>query len=144
MELITKKSRIQFNKVFHFDKFPLIAVSITFSLVAFAWIFFRSKDLHVAFYISSHLFTGLPDLFHSLLNHQPIIENLGVSNKELILSLLLIVFLETVHFIQSKKNISEILMKYPSSLRWSIYYMFIFLILVLGKFTQSSFIYFQF
>jgi D-alanyl-lipoteichoic acid acyltransferase DltB (MBOAT superfamily) len=35
-----------------------LQVAVTFSLVSFAWIFFRAKDVDDALYIASHLFAG--------------------------------------------------------------------------------------
>ena len=46
--LITKDFRERFNKLFHFDKVPILSVLSTFILVAFAWIFFRANGVHSA------------------------------------------------------------------------------------------------
>ncbi len=142
--LITKNLRKKLSELFYFDKIPFFSVLITFVLVNLAWIFFRANDLHSAFYILKHIFTGLPDLFHKLLNRQSVFESYGLSNQDLIISAALIIFLEVVHYIQSKKNISEILTQKPVYVRWTLYYGLILVILFLGVFENRQFIYFQF
>ncbi|HEY6144245.1 MAG TPA: MBOAT family O-acyltransferase [Flavobacterium sp.] len=142
--LITKDFRGKFNKLFHFDKAPLLSVFTTFILVAFAWIFFRANDVHSALYIVKHIFSGIPDVVSKLLNHQTVFGDLGLGKKDLILSVLLIIFLETVHYIQSKKNLSGIFTQKPTYVRWTVYYAVILAILFLGVFENRQFIYFQF
>lgn len=138
--LMTKNYREKFNKFFLFDKIPIISVLTTFILVAFAWIFFRAKDVSTAFYIASHIFTGLPDLFHKLINHQSIIQAIGPVKK----GILLIIFLEVIHYIQSNVSVSNIFLKQPTYLRWAVYYTLIFAVLYWGVFEKRQFIYFQF
>jgi alginate O-acetyltransferase complex protein AlgI len=142
--LITKDFRDRFNKLFHFDKVPILSVLSTFILVAFAWIFFRANGVHSALYIVKHIFNGFPDIISKLLNHQSVFENMGLGKKDLILSVLLILFLETVHYIQSKKSLSAIFTQKPTYVRWAVYYGVILAILFLGVFENRQFIYFQF
>ena len=142
--LFTKNIREKINTLLHFDRIPLLSVLSTFVLVTFAWIFFRANNLKSASYIIKHIFTGIPDIIHKLLNHQSILENLGLSKKDLALSVLLIIFLEAVHYIQSKKNLSLLFVQAPLYIRWTAYYAIIFAILVLGVFENRQFIYFQF
>jgi len=142
--LITKDFRGKINRLFHFDKVPFLSVLSTFSLVAFAWIFFRANSVQSAFYIVEHMFTGLPDVANNLLHHQPVIDNLGLEKRSFILSFFLIVFLETVQFVQSKRSISEVLAQKSIYVRWAVYYVAILSIIFLGVFENRQFIYFQF
>lgn len=142
--LITKDFRERFNKLFHFDKVPILSVFYTFILVAFAWIFFRANGVHSAFYIVKNIFTGIPDMVSRLLNHQSVFENMGLGNMDLILSVLLILFLETDHYIQSKKSLSLIFNQKPTYIRFAVYYGVILLILFIGVFENRQYIYFQF
>jgi D-alanyl-lipoteichoic acid acyltransferase DltB (MBOAT superfamily) len=142
--LITKDFRVKFNKLFHFDKIPLLSVLTTFVLVNFAWIFFRANGVQTAFYITKHIFTDIPDLVVRFFNHQTIYENIGLNNKQMYLSVLLILFLETIHFIQRKKDISEVFLKKPLVIRWSVYLGLVMAIFFLGVFEDRQFIYFQF
>jgi len=147
--LATKRLRERINCTIPFHKLPILSVVTTFLLVDFAWIFFRSKDIDTALYIAETLFSGIPTVFHRLLNHQPVLENLGLGHNGLILSCLLIVFLLGVQLIQRKMiqrktRLSERFKSLPFSLRWSIYFGLVLSILFLGFFENRQFIYFQF
>jgi D-alanyl-lipoteichoic acid acyltransferase DltB (MBOAT superfamily) len=123
---------------------PVISTLTTFMLVSFAWIFFRADDLNSAMYIASHIFAGIPSLAEKFLNHQPILENLGVSHRELVISCALILFLEIVTFCQSRFDIRILFKSSPIYVRWSVYYATILAIMTLGVFQNRQFIYFQF
>ena len=73
-----------------------------------------------------------------------VFEYIGLSKINFVLALLLIIFLETIQYIQTRINITEYLLQKPKSLRWSVYYFFVLFIIVFGIFNQTSFIYFQF
>lgn len=142
--LLTKGFREKFNKIFFLDKVPIISVLTTFALVAFAWIFFRANDVQSAFYIAKTIFTGIPDLIYKLQNHQSVYKYIGLNTNEIILCIALILFLETIHYIQTKINISEIFVRKPIYFRWAVYYGLILAILFLGVYDNRQFIYFQF
>jgi len=142
--IVTKNLREKFNKLFYFNKIAFLPALSTFVLVSFAWIFFRANNVRSAIYIIKHIFTGIPDIINKLLHHQSVFEYLGLGKKDLVLSILLILFLETVHYVQSKKNISEIFTQKPVYIRWAVYYGLILTIIVLGVFENRQFIYFQF
>lgn len=142
--LMTMKPRERINKFLFFDKMPILSVFTTFCLVTFGWIFFRANTVDSALYISEHIFTGIPEVFAKFANHQSLFDNLGLSRSDLVLSVFLILFLEVVHYIQSKKNISELFLNKPVYIRWAVYYAFIYLIIYWGVFENRQFIYFQF
>jgi D-alanyl-lipoteichoic acid acyltransferase DltB (MBOAT superfamily) len=142
--LLTQKWRAKINQRIPFDKVPFLSELTTFAFVAFAWIFFRANGVRAACYIAKHLFTGVPDLFRKMVQHQPVFENLGLSSFDFTLSILLVVFLEWIHYTQSKQPISAIFNHKPFYIRWAVYYLFIFVILFLGVFENRQFIYFQF
>ncbi|HEX3007796.1 MAG TPA: MBOAT family O-acyltransferase [Bacteroidales bacterium] len=142
--LITKDFRERVSRVLRLDKVPFLSVMTTFMLVAYAWIFFRANTPESAFYIASHIFTGIPDLFQSILNHQFEFEYIGLYRNDLILSVGLIILLETVHYFQSRHNISQLFKKSPALIRWSAYYTLVFMIIIYGVFENRQFIYFQF
>lgn len=129
---------------FHLDRISFLSVFITFILVAFAWIFFRANNVASAFYIATHIISGLPEIAHKLLSHQIVLDDLGVSNKNILFCILLIFILQVIHYIQRKKNVYELLTKLPVYLRWSFYYAIVLSILFLGIFENRQFIYFQF
>lgn len=142
--LMTNKYRERINKTLGLTKLPFLSVISTFGLVAFAWIFFRAKTVNEALYIIKHMFTGLPELFNKILNRQTVLGELKFETTDLLLSIGLIIFLETVHFIQRKKNISTLFLKQPATIRWLVYYTIILSILLLGVYKNRQFIYFQF
>jgi alginate O-acetyltransferase complex protein AlgI len=138
--IITKNSRDKFNGLFKLNKIPFLPIITTFILVTFSWIFFRADNVQSAFYIITHIFTGVPEIFHNLLNHQTVIQVLGPLKKGMILILLI----EIVHYIQSKVSISSIFLNLPFYIRWASYYGYIFVIFYWGVFEKRQFIYFQF
>lgn len=138
--LITKKWRDRVNRFFLLDRVPLLSVLTTFGLVSFAWIFFRADNVHTAFYIIEHIFTGIPDLLHGRLALEP----LGLPVNAMILSVFLIVLLETVQYVQGKINLTEFFLQKSVFFRWAMYYALILTIVFLGVFENRQFIYFQF
>ncbi|MFA5033434.1 MAG: MBOAT family O-acyltransferase [bacterium] len=131
----TSPPRKRIEKLLRIKKVPalhnFIRIIITFSLVSFAWIFFRADNIADAIYIIKHLFS-----FNGL--------DLSAMNgkKEAILA---IVFMESVYFIQGRYgSIRHILSEKPLWIRWTIYYMLILSIIFLGVFNRSQFIYFKF
>lgn len=131
------------------DKLPWIdhlqQVLTTFCLVCFAWIFFRANTLADAYYIISHLFTGLAD-HGSLQAIQSSLGSLPVTVNELLLSMALIVLLLCVeNFSLHRPNgLRIMLLRQPFYIRWPVFYLLLAAILFLGVFEKTEFIYFQF
>jgi len=125
--LFTKNSKKRFKKKLRLDKLPIIPIIITFTLTSLGWIFFRADNLAQAFgYIerlfSASLFT-LPDRSRTLY--------------------FIIAFI-IVEWLQRKKQHGlEIDNIKITALRWSVYYLIIFVILNFSG-SQQEFIYFQF
>lgn len=142
--IITKNFREKLNKRTGFNKSFIVPIFTTFLLITFSWIFFRAKDVETGLYIAKHIFTGLPDMINKLRNHQSVFENIGLSKKELVLSVVLILLLEAVHYLKSKRNISELFLQKPTYIRWITYYILFVSIFALGVFESRLFIYFQF
>lgn len=142
--LITENPRKIISKKLGLDRFHFLKVFTTFILVAFAWIFFRAKTIDLAFYIAKHIFIGFPKVFNDMWHGAAVLSTIKISTGELLLSVGLIIFMEIVHFIQRKKNISELFMKQSPYFRWTAYYGVIFAIILLGVYKNQQFIYFQF
>ncbi len=108
----------------------LINILITFTLVTFAWIFFRAESI-------SHAFDYIAGIFNSSILNTP--EKFQLNIFILILVLLI------VEWIQRRKQhgleINEY--KIPLLIRWLIYYTVIALIVIYNG-EQQDFIYFQF
>jgi D-alanyl-lipoteichoic acid acyltransferase DltB (MBOAT superfamily) len=144
-EKFTANFRASIVKKLSLDKMqPLLKftrVLITFVLVCFAWIFFRAQNLSDAWFIVTHLFNGWSSVFNGH-NLQPVLI-LG-SYKFFATALILIGVLEMVHLLQSKGSVIKKLNTKPIWLRWSVYYILIISIMLLGNFNSQEFIYFQF
>lgn len=142
--LMTKNLRNKIDRSLFLDKMPFIAVLGTFVLVALAWVFFRADTVKDAVYILSHIFSGLPELVNKLATGQSIFQYLGLSKWDLIFSFMLIAFLESIHYLQGKINVSQVFMQKPAYVRWAVYYSIAALIICFGVFGERQFIYFRF
>lgn len=125
-----------------------LQISVTFSLVCFAWIFFRVKNIGDAQYIITHLFNGLVSQFKSIFidasarNHLLFLDHNFTVFCACICG---ISFMEMVHRHQGNRTIAEMMDAKPKWQRWGIYYVVCLLILFFGVYAQAQqFIYFQF
>ena len=131
---------LNINEKMYLVKF--LKVFITFILVDFAWIFFRSNSLNDAIYIVKNLF-----IFNINVLYDKSLHNLGLDEKDLYLSILLILFLIIVQIKQKNIDIIDYINTKPFYIRWSFYFIGIFSIITFGYYGQgneSQFIYFQF
>jgi alginate O-acetyltransferase complex protein AlgI len=138
--LITKQGREKINSSLFLNRIPFLAQLSTFFFVALAWIFFRAKDVETAFFIVKKIIVEAPDFMTGKFKFQP----LGLSKGNLVLCVLLILLLETVHYLQRNNNLSSIFLRQPIYLRWLVYYGTVLTIIFFGVFEQRQFIYFQF
>ena len=128
----------------------LLRVTMVFGLVNLAWIFFRANTLPNAWYIVTHLFTGLGSDLNRVLIHPDwayINENLLLkkSLQGVLTTATLVLLMELIHLLQRTHRMRALIGRLPFVPRWAIYYGFIVLILYLGAFeAKSQFIYFQF
>lgn len=147
----SKEWREKFARLIRLGKFPGLyrqwKVAATFCLVAFAWIFFRANSLDDAFYIITHLFSGLDKIIDvNFLRYNLFVEGvIGLAKIEIVLVVFLILAMQAVYFIGGRENgLSKQFDKKPLWLRWSVYYVLILLIMFFGIFGERDFIYFQF
>lgn len=148
----TRSLRQRVSEVLKLNKYPILAKSIsvfvTFHLVTLAWIFFRANSISEAFYIVTHLFTNVGYFLLHITElgtgKELIGGTFGLNKVELLLAAGLIIFMEMIHLIQSRRSITELVSKQPIWIRWPLYYAFIFATLLLGKYGVQEFIYFQF
>ena len=126
------------------DKMPglhkLIKISITFTLVCFAWIFFRANNLSEAYYIVTHLFSGL--LNGAILEF--VISGFGFGIRGFLIALAAIGLMEAIQLVQQQTNVRAMLMARPAAVKLAVYLGLIVCIIMLGKFSANQFIYFQF
>ena len=118
-------------------------VGITFSLICFAWIFFRAKNVSEAFYIITHLTSGMENIL-SLKYIVESIATVGISKSEFIISISVILFMEFIHLIQRHYKIRHMLSEKSVWVRWAIYFIIVYGTILFGIFGKNDFIYFQF
>ena len=140
---LTFNLRNKITKMLGLLKYPnihkVIQVIICFLLVNFAWIFFRANSVSDAFYIIKHIFD---------FSHLFKVSSLGLDVYNLILLVVAIISLIIYEIIKYKINIMKLILKQPLVIRWGIYFIIIYVILIFGiygpGYDASQFIYFQF
>ncbi len=155
---VYKKLNINKNNLFY----KLINILITFLLVLVAWVFFRANTIEEAFLLiknsfSSNIIIQFKDLiwtFKSVILNQNDItwqnymkinnEYLDISVYDFTISILAIIAMEFIHFLQIKHSLRNTINNLHWVWRWFLYYLLLFAILFFGVFSESQFIYFQF
>jgi D-alanyl-lipoteichoic acid acyltransferase DltB (MBOAT superfamily) len=122
----------------------VIQVGITFSLVTFAWIFFRAQNLPEAWYIVTHLTTGLPAQLSSLQALSSSLAGVTMQRANWGLSVVMVALLLAVELRQHRRAWAINWTQQPTWLRWAVYQAAILILIVFGKFDNHAFIYFQF
>jgi alginate O-acetyltransferase complex protein AlgI len=121
----------------------LFQIGLTFSIVTFAWIFFRAETFEDSIYIIKNLFVNTGDII--LLGQNSAIKD--ISLIDLKFGVLLIIILLIIQAIQSRLRIRDFIYKQSLFFRWSVYSMMILVIVIFGVYgdgTVQEFIYFQF
>ncbi|MBP5495480.1 MAG: MBOAT family protein [Lachnospiraceae bacterium] len=119
------------------------SVCLTFVLIAFAWIFFRSKNIETALEIVRSIFTV--HNFHVLFDGS--LSELGLTGRSLIcaaVSLLILVVMDVMKY--RDISVGDWILKRKTILRWAIYIILFTVILIFGVYGDSpeQFIYFVF
>lgn len=121
---------------------------VVFALVSFAWIFFRARSMHDAWYIATHLFTNIPEqiglAISNVNNARDPILYLGKGKWVFGIAIASILAMEGVHMLQRHRRMREMLAEKSPWIRWPLYYGLVLSILIFGVFNKTSFIYFQF
>jgi alginate O-acetyltransferase complex protein AlgI len=150
--LVTKKARVSMlHSVGIAENSRLnttLSMFITFILAGFAWIFFVSKNLHDALYVSTHLFTGWGQAL-SIHGIKSVITALGGNDTIIgafnaLAGMVLILFLEYVQSRTKDGPAINIVHNKPTFVRWSFYSFLILAIFLIGVYDNREFIYFQF
>lgn len=130
-----------------------IQTFMTFSLVSFAWIFFRADDMSQALYICSHLFNNLSTEFLKLtqvnftLIEKFILEKekiLGLTITNWLIMIIAIFVMSLIHKLQETRSIQVMLEQKSAIFRWVIYYVLVLTIFYFASQGREHFIYFQF
>ncbi|MFZ5802859.1 MAG: MBOAT family O-acyltransferase [Candidatus Omnitrophota bacterium] len=105
-----------------------------FHLVAFAMIFFRAETLEQAWAMIRNI---------AVLNFS-MASSAFFGKKDIVIVGLGILFMEAIHFLQSRAKIQKIFQGTFPIFRWAAYYALTGAILALGQFSTKDFIYFKF
>ena len=124
----------------------LVQVTITFSLICFAWIFFRANNIQDAYYIASHLFHGWGAFLGGFKQYGKLLfyHEFGLRTRWFLINAGLLIFLVSVHLVQRHNSIRHMFRNKPAWFRWSFYYLMLLGMIFLGNYGRNAFIYFQF
>jgi alginate O-acetyltransferase complex protein AlgI len=143
--LITKRTQDKLSEAVIANRLPylntFIHVGITFSLVTFAWIFFRAINIHEALYILKNSISGLFNFSKTALLAD--INLAGITVPSLIFSFFFIILLMALQNMNNK-TLTEWINKKKTVHRWTIYYLIVLIMIFFGVYERSQFIYFQF
>ena len=142
-EVLTKKTRKKIFKKIPKQIGNAIALICTFSYVCFTYIFFRANSMKDAFYIAAKITQAPSELLKLVTKHSVAID-LPASPAKFILALLSVGVLQGIYLFQKNNDLNQVLDNRSRFVRWSVYYVFIFMIIYMGVFQNRQFIYFQF
>lgn len=118
----------------------VISPIVTFALVCFAWIFFRANTTADALYIVKKIFS-----FHEFsMPNSSIVSNFFLNQNiwEVSIVIILILVTEVIH--HNALRTSQYILSRSVYVRWSIYILVLWTIILAGTFGETTFIYFAF
>lgn len=110
-------------------------ITVVFILTSFAWIFFRANNLNDSITIINNMF-----VFTNSFSSIDILNDLTTLKT----TFTLIILMELIHFLQRNSSILSLINSRHFAVRWAVYTIFLWIILVFGQFGNQQFIYFQF
>lgn len=117
---------------------PMIGV---FLFCNITWIFFRSGSISAAL-------TNLRCIPNGIWNPIQYLKDgfryLGIGKGQLLLIMSMLSLLLVYDFIDMKQDVIKAVSKFPMFIRWSIYYVLVACIILMGNFGSAQFVYFQF
>lgn len=123
-------------------KKTILNVIITFFIVSFAWIFFRAQSLDEAIYVIKYSFTGISNLGDYICRG---IADLDINKKIMATYAISFSMLFVFDWSSLKRDVIESIGKLSPIIRWTIYILFIWLVIFLMPVKSSNeFVYFQF
>lgn len=117
-------------------------VILTFTLVVFAWIFFRANNFADAIYIVKNLFVFNPEVISN-----GDLYKLGLPWREFKIGIIAVLILLVANLLERKFHLLNLLRKQHLAVRWSFYIILVLYTLfygVYGSNEKAAFIYFQF
>jgi alginate O-acetyltransferase complex protein AlgI len=129
------------------DRFPafhhVLQIIFGFLLFCFTLIIFRSRNLSDAYYVMTHLGTGLGDLEGIRMSLKSLY-GLGLDRYELMIALISIGLMECLQGIAPQRSMRRMLSDKPVFFRWAVYYVLLLFLIFFGEYHDHAFIYFQF
>lgn len=119
----------------------IVSMGVVFLFVCIGWVFFRSQTVEEAVYVFKNMFVGAGDIQEYMRKGY---YDLALTRFRLIRIMASLIILAMFDYISLKKDVIELTGRLPVVLRWSIYYILIFYVIILGDFGSSQFVYFQF
>lgn len=113
----------------------LLAITVTFGLTVFAWIFFRANNV-------AHALDFISTIFSKSLFVVPYFR--GISRAVIIVPIILLFILIEWVGRNGQYAISNVGIKWKSPFRYIFYYAILVMIIYFGNFNDNQFIYFQF
>ncbi len=115
--------------------YRIIQSILVFLLASFAWIFFRSQSMSEAIGFIHNIFTT-----HSLWWNLDFIPKM----TEFRITLGMVLIMGLIEYFQKKQDIAEFIGRARIWIRWPVYVIFFWFIMIYGNFGIQQFIYFQF
>ena len=152
--LLTADARARVRSVLGLERYPALLsawqTTATFALVTVAWVFFRATSLGDAWYVATHLTSGLTGQLSAIVARDPAaigsLVFLGFEPSRLVLAVAAVIALLLVEHLQGARPVSLRLRiaQWRAPVRWAAYAGAVLTIMTLGVFHSARFIYFQF
>jgi len=146
--------RARIRSALGLERYPALLgawqMTATFVLVGVAWVFFRATSLGDAWYVVTHLTTGVASQLSAIVSRDPAVIAslvfLGFEPSRLVLAVAAVIALLIVERAQGATPLSLRLRiaGWRTPLRWATYACAVLTIMTLGVFQSARFIYFQF
>jgi alginate O-acetyltransferase complex protein AlgI len=139
-----RKKWVEWVRLNRFPSFHRgLQVAFTFFLFCFTLIIFRAKSLSDAYYVMTHLWTGLGNLAGIRMSLKSLY-GVGLDRYELIIAFISIGLMEFIQMIEKQSKMRQMFSERPILARWTIYYVLILFLIFFGEYNDHAFIYFQF
>jgi D-alanyl-lipoteichoic acid acyltransferase DltB (MBOAT superfamily) len=138
-----RRSNFEYRKKYLRILIIVFKTCFVFSLICFAWVFFRASSISAAFYGIAHCLDGISNPFRYL---KYAFWHLNISKAmfaQMSFSLILLILYDGFKAYRKQDPIA-LISKLKAPIKWGIYSAFIFYIILFGQFGASAFIYFQF
>lgn len=135
-EFFTKRKRMKIASRFNPYWVKFFSRIIVFFFFAVTLVFFNAKSVSDSAYFLSHLFKGVE---MKLVGY-----DMGVTHVDHIIALTGIVIVLLFDYLNEKGIVIRHALKDKPVIRWLLYYVLVFSVLIFGKFAASDFVYFQF